>query len=619
MTVAIPQINTAADTFEVWIDKTNNAHAAISNNMVSVDLTAPGSLSSGNGHVNGVFSANTLAANVVRGGNVSATSNLQISSNVWVGNSTANVWIGFANVVVDTMVVNTVGFHAGADVSVNASSVRVGNSTVNVVINSSAVALSGTPLVTTDTRTAVANNGTLIGTRGRLNLIPGTGVALAISDHSAGNQVNVTIASTATTAGADTQVLFNDAGSSNGVAGLTFSKVTNNFSVANTVEAVRVTTTGNVVIGGTVNVAANAVLSGTVNVAANAVVSGHLAVTNTATFSNTTLHTGAATFSNTIGVTGAATFSNTIAVTNAATFSNTISVTRAATFSNTVAVTGNATFSNVVSIVGPTLTLGDVSANVVLSGNAATTRTNLGLGALALLATANTAQIDNDAVTYAKMQNVSAASRLLGRGSASGAGDPEEISLGSGLTMTGTTLSASGGGLTLLDSYDVAASGSTASIAFDDLGASGYKGLLVVATGVSHSSGSDQAIILRLGPSGTTWRTSGYVGVVHNRGLDSSPSSVDTVGDETGHVRLISTSFMNAGREADGVMYFWNHASASIKTSFDGRAASRHDTSSTGITQTNGRYNTAEAHDSVQVLATGGNIDAGLIQIYGIN
>jgi hypothetical protein len=54
--------------------------------------------------------------------------------------------------------------------------------------------------------------------------------------------------------------------------------------------------------------------------------------------------------------------------------------------------------------------------------------------------------IDNDAVTYAKMQNVSAVSKLLGRGSAAGAGDTEEITLGSGLAMTGTTLSASGGG-----------------------------------------------------------------------------------------------------------------------------------------------------------------------------
>ena len=47
-------------------------------------------------------------------------------------------------------------------------------------------------------------------------------------------------------------------------------------------------------------------------------------------------------------------------------------------------------------------------------------------GALAALNTVGTAQIDNDAVTYAKMQNVSATSRVLGRSSA-GAGDVEEI------------------------------------------------------------------------------------------------------------------------------------------------------------------------------------------------
>lgn len=56
------------------------------------------------------------------------------------------------------------------------------------------------------------------------------------------------------------------------------------------------------------------------------------------------------------------------------------------------------------------------------------------------------ATIPPNTVTYAKMQDVSAASRLIGRGSAAGAGDPQEITLGSGLTMTGTTLSSSGGG-----------------------------------------------------------------------------------------------------------------------------------------------------------------------------
>lgn len=46
---------------------------------------------------------------------------------------------------------------------------------------------------------------------------------------------------------------------------------------------------------------------------------------------------------------------------------------------------------------------------------------------------------------YANLVPATAASKLVGRGSAAGAGDFEEITLGTGLTMTATTLSASGG------------------------------------------------------------------------------------------------------------------------------------------------------------------------------
>jgi hypothetical protein len=87
------------------------------------------------------------------------------------------------------------------------------------------------------------------------------------------------------------------------------------------------------------------------------------------------------------------------------------------------------------------------TGNYAKTTNPVFTTPNLGTPSALTLTNATglptTGLLDN-AVSYAKLQNVSAASRLLGRGSAAGAGDPEEITLAGLLTMSGTQLTVSG-------------------------------------------------------------------------------------------------------------------------------------------------------------------------------
>ena len=66
------------------------------------------------------------------------------------------------------------------------------------------------------------------------------------------------------------------------------------------------------------------------------------------------------------------------------------------------------------------------TANGLEGRSYAEVRSDLGLGTLYSSSSIDTAQLDNDAVTYAKMQNVSATNRILGRDTA-GAGNVEEI------------------------------------------------------------------------------------------------------------------------------------------------------------------------------------------------
>jgi hypothetical protein len=95
-----------------------------------------------------------------------------------------------------------------------------------------------------------------------------------------------------------------------------------------------------------------------------------------------------------------------------------------------------------------TITTGDADRTLSITAAATISGTNTGDQTITLTTDVTgsgtgsfAATIANDAVTYAKMQNVSIENRLLGRATA-GAGDVEEITLGTNLSYTGTTLNA---------------------------------------------------------------------------------------------------------------------------------------------------------------------------------
>lgn len=181
-------------------------------------------------------------------------------------------------------------------------------------------------------------------------------------------------------------------------------------------------------------------------------------------------------------------------------------------------------------------------------------------GDITVSASGATWTVDNDAVTFGKMQNIATA-RLLGRGSA-GTGDIEEIQLGSNLSLSGTTLNATSGGVTDGDKGDITVSSSGATWTIDN-DAVTYAKIQNVSTNrllgrVTAGSGDTEEITIGSGlsVSGTTLSANGPKTIVVKSADETVTSSTTLQNDDeltvniTANKRYAFRAILLVGRAA---------------------------------------------------------------------
>ena len=170
--------------------------------------------------------------------------------------------------------------------------------------------------------------------------------------------------------------------------------------------------------------------------------------------------------------------------------------------------------------------------------------------------------IANSAVTYAKIQNVSTNNRLLGRSTA-GAGVVEEITVGSGLSLSGGTLTASGGGTVLNKSTIdgvITATGPSNTYSFVVPGGTlGVDGILRLSMrGLwANGSGANRTVTIAVSYGGTTMYsdTSANLSAGNNTGWDIQLSLCANNSTSSqklnGTINIGATSAVSIGQTGD--------------------------------------------------------------------
>jgi hypothetical protein len=168
-----------------------------------------------------------------------------------------------------SFIANTTGaYHTGtinAD-SITTSSLQLGNSTVNTQVNSSTVTttnITGSEINIGSSGFIANSTAIIIAEPVTANGSTGTAGQVLASNGSSGSPYWVTVAGGGGgVSGSNTQIQFNDSGSSNATSGFTFDKTSNSVSVANNINAASFTTSGLVANATAITPTSNTILLG---------------------------------------------------------------------------------------------------------------------------------------------------------------------------------------------------------------------------------------------------------------------------------------------------------------------------------------------------------------------
>lgn len=348
-------VATQTDTFASWIERTNQMVYDMSTVVITTFANSTGGQTTGNAHVNGFFSANTLIAkDIIRGGTVNSSGLLTIGSNsTFAANSTLNINS-------NTIVGNTVLFNRKITTTAN-SLIGGSNSTItaNVTINNTNTNLSGSQINSSSNVSLTGANISIVST-----VVDITSNTLISGDLTV-DSGNVVTTSNVSVTSSNVEITGGEFGISSNVT------VTSaNVSITNSNTSVTSTQTdiasSNVSItGGEVNIGSN------VDITPNLSVGGTLSVTSTSTL------TGNVDIQDDLSVTGAVTMSNTANIVGAATLSNTLNVTGNTVLSDQLTVTNNTALNSALTVAGNTT----MNANLTSRSIAPTATNTHNLGA----------------------------------------------------------------------------------------------------------------------------------------------------------------------------------------------------------------------------------------------